>query len=293
MARLGRNAYVKSHGLGNDYLVMDPRTLAVRLTPRAIRLICHRNLGVGSDGILTLERSRRAEFGLRILNPDGSEAEKSGNGIRIFAKFLWDHGYTRRRTFRVDTKGGVVPVTLNVRGRTVRTITAGIGRATFRSREIPATGRDREIVGERIEAAGQTLHVTAVSVGNPHCIVFVPDPAAVDLARLGPALEHHPMFPNRTNVQFVRVDSPRRVTIRIWERGAGETMASGSSSSAVAAACIRHGFTGRRVTVASPGGTLTVEAGPDDVLYLTGPVEEVCRGTLSPDLLARLRGGAR
>jgi len=293
MARLRRNEYVKSHGLGNDYLVMDPRALSVRLTPRVIRLICHRNLGVGSDGILTLERSRRAEFGVRILNPDGSEAEKSGNGIRIFAKFLWDHGYTRRRAFRIETKGGVVPVTLDVRGRKVRSITAGIGRATFRSREIPATGPDREIVGERVEAAGDTLDVTAVSVGNPHCIVFVPDPAAVDLARLGPALEHHPMFPNRTNVQFVRVDSPRRVTIRIWERGAGETMASGSSSSAVAAACIRHGFTGRRVTVASPGGTLTVEAGPDDVLHLTGPVEEVCRGTLSPDLLARLRGGAR
>ena len=178
MARLRRNEYVKSHGLGNDYLVMDPRALAVRLTPRAIRLICHRNLGVGSDGILTLERSRRAEFGLRILNPDGSEAEKSGNGIRIFAKFLWDHGYTRRREFRVDTKGGVVPVTLDVRGAQVRSITAGIGRATFRSREIPATGPDREIVGERIEAAGETLDVTAVSVGNPHCIVFVADPAA-------------------------------------------------------------------------------------------------------------------
>lgn len=293
MPRLRRNEYVRSHGLGNDYLVMDPRALSFRLIPRTIRLLCHRNLGVGSDGILTLERSRRAEFGTRILNPDGSEAEKSGNGIRIFAKFLWDHGYTRRRAFRVDTKGGVVPVVLHVRGRKVRSITAEIGVATFRSGEIPATGPDREIVGERIEAAGETLEVTAVSVGNPHCVVFVSDPAAVDLARLGPALERHPMFPNRTNVQFVRVDSQDRVTIRIWERGAGETMASGSSASAVAAASIRRGFTGRRVTVASRGGTLKVEARPDYLLRLTGPAEEVSRGTLSPDLLARLRGGAR
>ena len=186
-----------------------------------------------------------------------------------------------------------MPVVLHVRGRKVRSITAEIGVATFRSGEIPATGPDREIVGERIEAAGETLEVTAVSVGNPHCVVFVSDPAAVDLARLGPALERHPMFPNRTNVQFVRVDSQDRVTIRIWERGAGETMASGSSASAVAAASIRRGFTGRRVTVASRGGTLKVEARPDDLLRLTGPAEEVSRGTLSPDLLARLRGGAR
>jgi len=293
VARLRRNAYVKSHGLGNDYLVMDPRALAVRLTPRAIRLICHRHLGVGSDGILTLERSRRAEFGLRIFNPDGSEAEKSGNGIRIFAKFLWDHAYTRRRAFRVDTKGGVVPVTLDVRGGRVRSITAGMGRATFRSREIPATGPDREIVGERISAGGEPLDVTAVSVGNPHCVVFVDDPAAVDLARLGPALEHHPMFPNRINVQFVRVDSPRRATIRIWERGAGETMASGSSASAVAAACVRHGRTGRRIAIHSPGGVLRVNVEPDGTVHLTGPVEEVCGGVLSADLLARLRGGAR
>lgn len=287
--RLGRNEYVRSHALGNDYLVVDPRTLSVRLTPERIRRICARHEGVGSDGILTLERSRRADAGLRIFNPDGSEAEKSGNGIRIFAKCLWDHGYLRRRTFAVETKGGIVGVTLDIRGRAVRSITVEMGRATFRSREIPVTGPDRDVVDEPVDAAGERLRVTAVSVGNPHCIVFVDDPAAVDLARLGPALEHHPMFPNRANVQFVRVDSRRGVTIRIWERGAGETMASGSSSSAVAAACVRHEFVGRDVAVRSPGGVLRVEVGPEYALRLTGPVEEISRGTLSPDLLARLR----
>lgn len=286
--RLGRNEYVRSHALGNDYLVVDPRTLSVRLTPERIREICDRHRGVGSDGILTLERSRKADAGLRIFNPDGSEAEKSGNGARIFAKCLWDHAYVRRRSFAIETKGGIVGVTLDVRGRTVRSVTAEMGRATFRSRKIPAAGPDREIVGEPIEAAGARLRITAVSVGNPHCVVFVDDPAAVDLARLGPALEHHPMFPNRTNVQFVHVDSPRRVTIRIWERGAGETMASGTSASAVAAACVRHGVAERDLAVHSPGGVLRVEVGPDYALRLTGPVEEVSRGTLSRDLLARL-----
>ena len=294
MPRLGRNEYVKSHALGNDYLVVDPRTWSIRLTPERIRNVCDRHRGVGSDGILTLEHSRRADVGLRIFNPDGSEAEKSGNGLRIFAKCLWDHGYLRRRVFAIETKGGVAGVALQVRGRAVQSITVDIGRATFRSREIPATGPDRDVVDETIDAAGARFRVTAVSVGNPHCIVFVDDPAAVDLARLGPALEHHPLFPNRTNVQFVRVDSRRDVTIRIWERGAGETMASGSSASAVAAACVRHGRTDGRVAVHSPGGMLGVEVGPDYALRLTGPVEETTRGRLSPDLLARLRGrGAR
>jgi diaminopimelate epimerase len=289
MARLRRNEFVKSHALGNDYLVMDPRVLSFRLTRSAVQAICHRNLGVGSDGILTIERSRRAPFGLRIFNPDGSEAEKSGNGVRILAKCLWDHGYTRRRIFDVETRGGMVSVTLRLRGRQVQTITAGMGRATFRSREIPVTGPDREVVDEELTMGSRQFRITAVSVGNPHCVIFVDDLESLDLADVGPTLEHHPMFPNRTNVQFVRVDSTSRVAIRIWERGAGETMASGSSSSAVAAACVRHGFTGRDVAVQSPGGILRVHVGGDFDLRLTGPAEETCRGTISPDLAARLR----
>jgi diaminopimelate epimerase len=288
VARLRRNEYVKSHALGNDYLVLDPRVLSFRLRRAAIRRLCHRNLGVGSDGVLALVRSRRADFGLRIFNPDGSEAEKSGNGARIFAKCLWDHGYTRRRAFSIETRGGVVPVALHLQGRQVRTITAGMGQATFHSRQIPVTGPDREVVDEAVSVGHLTLRVTAVSVGNPHCVIFVDELQTLDLAHLGPSLEHHPMFPHRTNVQFVRVDSPSRVTIRIWERGAGETMASGSSSSAVAAACVRHRLTGPNVAVRSAGGLLRVHVGRDYTLRLTGPVEETCRGTLSRDLLAHL-----
>jgi diaminopimelate epimerase len=261
----------------------------VRLTPDRIREVCDRHRGVGSDGILTLERSRRADVGLRIFNPDGSEAEKSGNGLRIFAKCLWDHGYVRRRSFAIETKGGIAAVALDVRGLAVRSITADMGRATFWSRDIPAAGPDRDVVDEVIDAAGTQFRITAVSVGNPHCVVFVDDPAAIDLARLGPALERHPMFPNRINVQFARVDSRRDVTIRIWERGAGETMASGSSSSAVAAACVRHGRTDPHVAVHSAGGVLRVDVAPDFSLRLTGPVEEISRGRLSAELLGRLR----
>jgi diaminopimelate epimerase len=289
MARLRRNEYVKSHALGNDYLVVDPRVLSFRLSRSAVQAICHRNLGVGSDGILTIERSRRAAFGLRVFNPDGSEAEKSGNGVRIFAKCLWDHGYTRRRIFDVETRGGVVSVTLHLRGRHVQNITAGMGQATFRSRDIPVTGPDREVVDEELMVGSHRFRITAVSVGNPHCVIFVDDLESLDLPQVGPILEHHPMFPNRTNVQFVRVDSTSRVAMRVWERGAGETMASGSSSGAVAAACVRHGFTGRDVAVHSAGGILRVHVGSDLSLRLTGPAEETSRGTFSSDLLVRLR----
>jgi len=284
-----RDQWVKSHGLGNDYIVVDPERLPFTLTPEAARLVCDRHRGVGSDGILAVAPGGDADFGVRIFNPDGSEAEKSGNGVRILAKCLWDHGYTRRRTFDVETRGGIVSVTLRLRGRQVQNITAGMGRATFRSREIPVTGPDRDVVDEELTMGSRQFRITAVSVGNPHCVIFVDDLESLDLADVGPTLEHHPMFPNRTNVQFVRVDSTSRVAIRIWERGAGETMASGSSSSAVAAACVRHGFTGRDVAVQSPGGILRVHVGGNFDLQLTGPAEETCRGTISADLAARLR----
>jgi len=216
--------------------------------------------------------------GLKTLHCQADTAEFDLSGAWLLHNFL-----ARVRGAGISAEFDGAPA--------VRSITAEMGRATFRSGQIPATGPDREIVGEPVEAAGERLRITAVSVGNPHCVVFVDDPAAVDLPRLGPALEHHPMFPNRINVQFVRVDSPHKVTIRIWERGAGETTASGSSSSAVAAACVRQGRTGRDLAVHSPGGVLRVEVGPDYALRLTGPVEEVSRGTLSPDLLSRLRRG--
>src|SRR3989441_12765400 len=202
MGRLHRNEYIKSHALGNDSLVVDPRFLSFRLSRPAVRAICHRNLGVGSDGILTIERSPRAEFGVRIFNPDGSEAEKSGNGVRIFARYLYDHRLTGKTRFTVETAGGVVAVQLHLRGAAVDRITVEMGTATFRSDRIPVAGPLREVVDEEVEVDGQRLAVTAVSMGNPHCVVFVPDLRRVDLHHLGPRLERHPLFPKRTNVQF-------------------------------------------------------------------------------------------
>jgi diaminopimelate epimerase len=275
--------FTKGHGLGNDYLVMDERDLPAPLSARAITRICDRNWGVGSDGILLLVPSARADFGLRIFNPDGSEAEKSGNGLRIFAKYLWDHGHAKRETFTVDTRGGVVECQLHVRAGRMNFVTVEMGRATFRAPEIPMTGPGGEAVDVPLTlTGGARLTVTAVSVGNPHCVVFVDHLDEGEARRLGPQIETHPAFPNRTNVQFARAAARDTVEILIWERGAGFTLASGSSSCGAASAAVRTGRCDHgRVSVRMPGGELAVHVRPDWSLRLEGPVEEVCTGTLT------------
>jgi diaminopimelate epimerase len=288
-----RNWVVKSHALGNDYLVLDPSALSFPLTARTIVRLCDRHLGVGSDGILVLTASTRADFGLRIHNPDGSEAEKSGNGLRIFAKFLYDHGYARREAFTIETPGGIAGIQLHLADGRVAEMTVEVGRATFSSAEIPVVGPPREVVDEIIEVGAQRLEITAVSVGNPHCVVFVPDLALIHLHQLGPLLETHPLFPNRTNVQFAQVVARDHVRILIWERGAGETMASGTSASAVSAAAVRKGLTDRAMTVSAPGGDLHITVGEDWTIRMTGPASEVYAGTLSGDMVAILSLMAR
>jgi len=270
--------YVKSHGLGNDYIVIDPAKVPFEVTPEAVRLICDRHRGVGSDGILLVAPGDGADFGVRIFNPDGSEAEKSGNGARIFAKFLRDHRYTEADRFTLHTAGGRVSCILRLEHGRVVQVTVDMGQA----RVDPL---------DAIEVDGRRIEVTSVSMGNPHCVVIVPDLAEVDVHALGPKIERHPAFPKGTNVQFAQVVSRSEVRILIWERGAGYTLASGSSSCAVAAACHRRGLVDRSVTVSMPGGQLAIAIAEDGEIRMHGPVEEICEGDLSPDLLRRL--GAR
>jgi diaminopimelate epimerase len=267
--------YVKSHGLGNDYIVIDPATVPFAVTPEAVRLICDRHRGVGSDGILLVAPAADADFGLRIFNPDGTEAEKSGNGVRIFAKFLRERGYTDRDRFTLHTLGGIVTCVLEHEGGRVVRITVDMGRARFDPLE-------------ELEVDGRHFEVTSVSVGNPHCVIVVPDLAKIDVHALGPKIETHRAFPHRTNVQFAQVMSRSEVRILIWERGAGYTLASGSSSCAVVAAVHRKGLVDRDVTVSMPGGQLSIGIAADGEIRMRGPVEEICTGDLSPDLLRRL-----
>ncbi len=287
-SRLVMDQFVKSHALGNDYIVLDETQLSRPLTPEAVRRICDVHYGVGSDGILLLTAGNGAEFGVRIFNPDGGEAEKSGNGLRILAKFLYDHGYTNEPNFTVSTPGGMVRARLHLDQGRVAAICADMGRATFVSSEIPVAGPRREVVRESLAVEDRRLTVTAVSVGNPHCVIFTDTLDPDEVRRLGPTIEHHPSFPNRINVQFAKVLGGDRVSILIWERGAGYTLASGTSSCAVAAAGVKNGLTDRRVTIESPGGELSVSVAENWDLTLTGPASEIACGTLSQDLLRSL-----
>lgn len=282
------NNFIKSHGLGNDYIVLDQAKMSFELSPERVRLICHRNYGIGSDGILLLVKSNSADFGLKIFNPDGSSAEKSGNGLRIFAKFLYEHGYTNKHSFSIDTPGGLAAAELEVNDGKIQFVTVEMGNATFQSKLIPVDGEEREVVNEQMRINGEILGITAVSVGNPHCVVFVDELDEGYVRKLGPVIETHQMFPNRTNVQFAKVISRDKVEILIWERGAGYTLASGSSSCAVAAATVKNGFTDRSVTVLMPGGELQIEVREDWSITMRGAVEEICSGTISDDLISKI-----
>ena len=252
----------RSHGLGNDYLVADPAELPFALSPERVQLLCDRHVGVGSDGLLVWQ----APLGVRIFNPDGSEAEKSGNGIRIFARWLVSTGRAGSNQFVIHTPGGDVPVEVNG-----SEVTAAMGVPVFRD-ELTT-----------LDVDGARLSVVALSIGNPHCIVPREKLDVTDLRMFGPLIERHPAFPQRTNVQLARAVNRERVELLIWERGAGETRASGSSSCAVFAALHRLGQVDRAVTAAMPGGELDLRLDEHDVIWMRGPVEEVARITLLPE----------
>ncbi len=292
------NSYFKGHGLGNEYIVLDPDELTFALTPARIARICSRQKGIGSDGVLVLEDSGSADFGLRIWNPDGSEAETSGNGLRIFSLYLHATGRTRKKSFTVETRGGTVRVETqhsqsdaedgagSVLGATVH-----MGTATFRPETLPCTLEVDELIEQPIRAAGETLTFTGVNVGNSHCVVFRSQDrkwSRDDLLRLCPALETHPIFPNRINVQLAEPTGPSKIRILIWERGVGETPSSGSSACAAASAAVRLGLVTSPVTVESQGGALVVDVDEELNLTLTGPVAEVARGTFSEATLREI-----
>lgn len=282
--------YYRYHGLGNDYLVIDPRETATPITAGTVRLICDRHFGLGSDGILHgplfQNPDRPDEASVRIFNPDGGEAEKSGNGTRIFARYLVDaHDQQVGERFVIGTAGGPVSALVSDPRRHIE---MGMGTVSFHSTALAMGGPDREVVSESLAVKGRPITITAASIGNPHCIVPVPRATAALAQELGPAIESHPAFPQRTNVQLLEVISRSAIRLEIWERGAGYTLASGSSASAAAAAAVRLGLTDRRLEVHMPGGSLQVAVAPDWSVTLVGPVEAVGAGYWAPNFLDRL-----
>ncbi|WP_321370775.1 diaminopimelate epimerase [uncultured Draconibacterium sp.] len=284
-----QNFFVKSHGLGNDYIVLSQEDITFELTEKAIIRICDVHFGIGSDGILLKVPSENADFGLRILNPDGSEAEKSGNGLRIFAKYLYDHGFTSAKSFSIETPGGLVHAEIvEEKNDKAFMIKVDMGKAIFEAQKIPVNLEKEECIDEALPLHDKTFQINCVSVGNPHCVVLVDELYEEEIKTYGSDIENHPMFPNRINVQFAKVISRNEVEIMIWERGAGWTLASGSSSCAVACTVLKRGLTDRNLTIKMPGGELAIEIDEDWEIRMTGEVREIGSGTLGAELIQDL-----
>ncbi|MBO9204644.1 MULTISPECIES: diaminopimelate epimerase [Niastella] len=280
------NYFVKIHGLGNEYIVLDSRHISFTIDDKAIKRICNVNFGIGSDGILLLVASDKADIGLRIYNPDGSEAEKSGNGLRIFCKYVFDHGIVDKTTFSVETKGGIVKAKIDeVVNDRAKIVTVDMGKAIFDSKLIPTNFESSQVDNALIDAGGKSFTVNCVSMGNPHCVIIKEELVIEEIKEFGPLLENHQMFPNRINVQFAKVINRNEVEVLIWERGAGFTLASGTSSCAVASVLRKKNLVDEHVTIKMLGGQLTIHVDADYAIRMTGEVREICRGVLSKELI--------
>ena len=274
--------FVKYHALGNDYVVIPVTDWTGDFQRSRVELICHRNYGVGSDGILFGPlQSEKCDFRLRIFNPDGGEAEKSGNGLRIFSRFLWDERLVRQQRFTVETQGGMVTCQVDPDGKNV---TVEMGTVSFCSTNIPMTGSSREVLRERMEIGDRVFEFCGATVGNPHCIVLCDAPTADVARRYGPLIEKDTRFPNRTNVQFMAVIDRRNIRIEIWERGAGYTLASGSSSTAAAAVAKKLGFCDSEIDVHMPGGSLAIRLSDGFDAIMKGPVVRICSGDIDGEM---------
>ncbi len=273
--------FLKYHALGNDYLVLISENQdfpEAVLTEEQVRKICHRNFGLGSDGILVGGKSNSEKyFTLRIYNPDGSMAEKSGNGLRIFARSLWDRKMVAESQFQIMTSGGLVSAQVDSSGNSV---TVEMGRASFQSDLIPVSGKSREVLNETLEINGEKITICAATIGNPHCVVLHRKIYSEETRRLGPQLETHPNFPNRTNVQFLEVLNRNTIRIEIWERGAGYTLASGSSSCAAAAVAHRLGLCDDEIKVLMPGGKIEITISENYNITMRGAVTRIGKMTL-------------
>ena len=277
----------KYHGLGNDYLVYDPNKNKLELNPRRVQLLCNRNFGVGADGILEGPLLSGEGISMTVWNPDGSRTERSGNGVRIFAKYLKDAGYVQKKDFVIDCQGEQVSVHyLNEEGTRLK---ASMGKASFWSDEVPVTGPRREIINETMVFGRIPYPVTCVTVGNPHCVILLDEISKDLVCRIGKYSEYARQFPEKINTQIIKVLDRTHIQTEVYERGAGYTLASGSGCCAAAAAAFRLGLTDPKVIVQMPGGTLEVEIGEDGVLRMTGDVGYVGSVHLGSSFSEQLR----
>ena len=267
-------SFTKMHGAGNDFIFVDCLKKDVPNLGAVAGKLCDRRFGIGADQLLTVHPSKVADFKMDIYNADGSQVEMCGNGIRCFAKYVYDHGITKKRELEVETLAGII------RPRIVgELVEVDMGEPILEGRKIPVDA-DGEIKNRPLIVQGKTYEITCVSMGNPHSVIFLDDIDSLDLEKIGPDFEHHPFFPKRVNTEFIKIISRTEVRQRTWERGAGETWACGTGASAVGVAGIITGRTERKVTVHLKGGDLLIEWRDDGRVYMTGGAEEVFQGTV-------------
>lgn len=279
MARL---PFVKMHGIGNDYVYVDGFGSAVSDPAALARRVSPRRTSIGSDGVILIQPSARADCRMEMYNADGSRGEMCGNGIRCVAKYAYESGRSRANPLRIETDAGIKLVRMEVRDGRVGEVTVDMGSPILDGPRIPVAAEGR-VVDAPFDVDGTTYRITCVSMGNPHCVVFLPEVEALDLQRIGPLFEHHPFFPKRVNTEFVRLVSPTRLRMRVWERGSGETAACGTGACAVLVAAVLTDRAERKATVRLNGGDLRIEWADDDHVYMTGPAEEVFRGEIEVD----------
>jgi diaminopimelate epimerase len=274
--------FTKMQGAGNDYVyvncfveqIEDPAAVAVKVS--------NRNFGIGSDGLILIMPSDQADVRMRMFNSDGSESEMCGNGIRCVAKYAYDHGIIAKKEISAETGAGILTLQLvtGADGK-VEKVRVNMGPPRLTRGEIPMQGApEAQVVDEPLNILHSTFKITCASMGNPHCVIFVDDVESFQVEKYGPLIENHEMFPRRTNVEFVQIISRTEVRQRTWERGAGETLACGTGSSAVTAACVLNGLTEKKILNHLSGGDLEMEWGDDGNIYMTGPAVEVFNGEI-------------
>ena len=285
--------FTKLHGLGNDYVYLNgfEDDLSSYDLPELARILADRHFGIGSNGIILILPSEQADFRMRIFNSDGSEAEMCGNGLRGFAKYVYEHGLTDKLKLEVETGAGILPLAMEATQGEVVAVSLNLGQPRLQRQQIPMTGEPAEerVIEEPLEVDDTTVQITCVSMGNPHCVIFVDDVDSFPVTELGPKIENHQLFPERTNVEFITVLDRQHLQMRVWERGAGETLACGTGAAAATVAGVLTDRSDRRVEVHLRGGQLQVEWAEDEHVFLTGPATEVFSGEVASQLVAKAR----
>lgn len=273
--------FVKMHGLGNDFVFIEDKTGQDRDYTALARAMCNRHTGIGADGLIVIVDSRVADVRMRIINSDGSEAEMCGNGIRCFAKYVYDSGIIEKKRFTVETPAGIMEPEITVGAdNKAKLITINMGRPSFNRSEIPMEGADGRVLNEDLCVDGENWKITSLLMGVPHTVTYVDDVDTVDIEKIGPLFEKHEAFPKHTNINFAQQMDDRTVKVRTWERGAGATLACGTGSCSVAVASFLNGRTGREVDIQLPLGTLHIEYREEDGnVYMTGPAAVSFTGT--------------